>query len=385
MSTKIFVGNLSWGTTDESLQQAFSQYGVVTDSIVLKDRETGRSRGFGFVTMESSDEAQAAIDALNEQEIDGRTVRVNVANDRPAGDRPPRGDFGGNRGGYRGGRGGYGGNSGGYGGNSGGYGNQQSGGYQSNNQNNDGLLRSLDYNITYPVAPSFFLVQLMRYKNATTDSILRSKCLCQNSPKHDCQCASNILKKESEAFDEAAAVLFYLRLLLQNICDQTHLLTTGPFTHLVLWILHCFTLTVVLASTVSFAIYPPDVASEERGLVTVIVGWGMCMELFFSAWRVHGKLVFATALWSVTIAAGVITYKTIVQRDSGASTQDAFDSALLGLEFITGSFAAVWVFGLVRDYLFPAVCKVTECSCKQVELLQGFTYAYVEPRKDLEK
>ncbi|KAI9338990.1 hypothetical protein BDR26DRAFT_908511 [Obelidium mucronatum] len=153
MSTK-------WGTTDESLQQAFSQYGVVTDSIVLKDRETGRSRGFGFVTMESSDEAQAAIDALNEQEIDGRTVRVNVANDRPAGDRPPRGDFGGNRGGYRGGefsfggflpfgclgfdyfvligRGGYGGNSGGYGGNSGGYGNQQSGGYQSNNQNNDG-------------------------------------------------------------------------------------------------------------------------------------------------------------------------------------------------------------------------------------------------------
>ncbi|KAI9338991.1 hypothetical protein BDR26DRAFT_862417 [Obelidium mucronatum] len=287
------------------------------------------------------------------------------------------------------------------------------------------LLRSLDYNITYPVAPSFFLVQLMRYKNATTDSILRSKCSCQNSPKHDCQCASNILKKKSEAFDEAAAVLFYLRLLyaslllfavgycaargsedglpfsyglslffyfalhvivsLQNICDQTHLLTTGPFTHLVLWILHCFTLTVVLASTVSFAIYPPDAASEERGLVTVIVGWGMCMELFFSAWRVHGKLVFATALWSVTIAAGVITYKTIVQRDSGASTQDAFDSALLGLEFITGSFAAVWVFGLVRDYLFPAVCKVTECSCKQVELLQGFTYAYVEPRKDLEK
>ncbi|KAJ3013681.1 UNVERIFIED_CONTAM: hypothetical protein HDU68_000587 [Siphonaria sp. JEL0065] len=131
MSTK-------WGTTDDSLTQAFSQYGNVTDSIVLKDRETGRSRGFGFVTMESAEEAQAAIDALNEQEIDGRTVRVNIANDRPAGDRPPRGDFGGNRGGYRGGRGGYGGNSGGYGQQqSGGYGGN-SGGYQQQSGGNDG-------------------------------------------------------------------------------------------------------------------------------------------------------------------------------------------------------------------------------------------------------
>ncbi|KAJ3066218.1 hypothetical protein HDU98_010475 [Podochytrium sp. JEL0797] len=129
MATKVFVGNLSWGTTDESLQQAFSQFGNVTDAIVLKDRETGRSRGFGFVTMESVEEAQAAIDALNEQDLDGRTVRVNIANDRPAGDRPA---FGGNRGGYQG-RGGYrGGNGGGYGGNS--YGQQQEGGYQGGYQ-----------------------------------------------------------------------------------------------------------------------------------------------------------------------------------------------------------------------------------------------------------
>ncbi|KAI8619450.1 hypothetical protein BC830DRAFT_776999 [Chytriomyces sp. MP71] len=80
--TKLFVGNLSWGTTDDSLHQAFSQFGQVQDTIVLKDRETGRSRGFGFVTMESADEAQAAIDAMNEQELDGRTIRVNIANDR---------------------------------------------------------------------------------------------------------------------------------------------------------------------------------------------------------------------------------------------------------------------------------------------------------------
>ncbi|KAJ3197965.1 hypothetical protein HDU82_001340, partial [Entophlyctis luteolus] len=73
--------------------QAFSQYGSVLDSIVLKDRETGRSRGFGFVSMENSDEAQAAIDGLNEQQLDGRTIRVNVANDRPASDRPQRGGF----------------------------------------------------------------------------------------------------------------------------------------------------------------------------------------------------------------------------------------------------------------------------------------------------
>ncbi|KAI8622660.1 hypothetical protein BC830DRAFT_1056224, partial [Chytriomyces sp. MP71] len=93
---QLFVGNLSWGTTDDSLHQAFSQFGQVQDTIVLKDRETGRSRGFGFVTMESADEAQAAIDAMNEQELDGRTIRVNIANDRPAGDRPPRdNNFGG--------------------------------------------------------------------------------------------------------------------------------------------------------------------------------------------------------------------------------------------------------------------------------------------------
>ncbi|KIK91376.1 hypothetical protein PAXRUDRAFT_62666, partial [Paxillus rubicundulus Ve08.2h10] len=77
--------NLSWNTTDDTLSQAFSQYGQVTDSIVMKDRETGRSRGFGFVTFNSQEEAQAAIDALHEQDLDGRRVRVNLANARPSG------------------------------------------------------------------------------------------------------------------------------------------------------------------------------------------------------------------------------------------------------------------------------------------------------------
>ncbi|KAJ3212355.1 hypothetical protein HDU67_003872 [Dinochytrium kinnereticum] len=118
-----------WGTTDESLRGAFGQYGNITDAIVLRDRETGRSRGFGFVTFENGDEAQAAINALNDQDIDGRNVRVNLANapffaDRPSGG--GGGGFGGNRGGYGGGRGGYNGGGGGYGGN-GGY---QQGGYQ---------------------------------------------------------------------------------------------------------------------------------------------------------------------------------------------------------------------------------------------------------------
>ncbi|KAH6851056.1 hypothetical protein B0I37DRAFT_373087 [Chaetomium sp. MPI-CAGE-AT-0009] len=113
MSTKLYVGNLSWNTTDDSLRVAFEQHGQVTDSIVMRDRDTGRSRGFGFVTFSSEDEANGAIQALNEQELDGRKIRVNLANARPSGG----GGFGG--GGYQGG--GY---QGGY--NSGGY--QQSGG-----------------------------------------------------------------------------------------------------------------------------------------------------------------------------------------------------------------------------------------------------------------
>ncbi|KAJ6142301.1 hypothetical protein N7497_011400 [Penicillium chrysogenum] len=81
--SKISVGNLSWHTSDESLRQAFGEFGQIVDSIVMVDRETGRSRGFGFVTYSSAEEAEAAINALNEQDLDGRRIRVNLANARP--------------------------------------------------------------------------------------------------------------------------------------------------------------------------------------------------------------------------------------------------------------------------------------------------------------
>ncbi|KAJ6178211.1 hypothetical protein N7519_008672 [Penicillium mononematosum] len=96
--SKIYVGNLSWHTSDESLRQAFGEFGQIVDSIVMVDRETGRSRGFGFVTYSSAEEAEAAINALNEQDLDGRRIRVNLANARPTG------GFGGGAGGAGGGR-----------------------------------------------------------------------------------------------------------------------------------------------------------------------------------------------------------------------------------------------------------------------------------------
>ncbi|KAM0236275.1 hypothetical protein ACHAP5_009407 [Fusarium lateritium] len=101
MSAKVYVGNLSWNTTDESLRQAFSDYGNVLDSIVMRDRDTGRSRGFGFVTYSSSQEAEWAVSSLNEQELDDRRIKVNLANARTGGG-------GGGGGGYQGGGGGYG-------------------------------------------------------------------------------------------------------------------------------------------------------------------------------------------------------------------------------------------------------------------------------------
>ena len=119
--SKLYVGNLSWNTTDETLRQTFSEFGEVTDSIIMRDRETGRARGFGFVTFSTEEQATAAVDALNEQELDGRRIRVNVANARPAGGNG--GGFGGGRGGgYGGGRGGYGGGDRSYGGGDRGYG-----------------------------------------------------------------------------------------------------------------------------------------------------------------------------------------------------------------------------------------------------------------------
>ena len=100
---KIYVGNLSFRTTQQELEDLFTNYGNVQEAAVVTDRETGRSRGFGFVTMPEDGEASAAIEALNGTEVEGRTLTVNEA--RPKTDRP-RGGGGGGGGGYGGGGGG---------------------------------------------------------------------------------------------------------------------------------------------------------------------------------------------------------------------------------------------------------------------------------------
>lgn len=97
MANKLFVGGISWNTDDSSLAAAFEAFGTVEEAKVITERDTGRSRGFGFVTMSTADEAQAAISGLDGQEIDGRAVRVNVAQERQ------RGGGGGRRGGGGGG------------------------------------------------------------------------------------------------------------------------------------------------------------------------------------------------------------------------------------------------------------------------------------------
>lgn len=109
MAKKLYVGSLSYDTTDESLRNAFSQAGTVESASVLMDKMSGRSRGFGFVEMASDEDAQKAIEMWNGKELDGRTIIVNEA--RPMTDRPARsGGFGGGRGGFGGGsRGGFGG------------------------------------------------------------------------------------------------------------------------------------------------------------------------------------------------------------------------------------------------------------------------------------
>lgn len=88
----IYVGNLAWQTTDSELQSAFEAFGEVSSARVITDRETGRSRGFGFVEMADDNAAQQAIDGLNEQDLQGRTLRVNEA--RPREERPRRGGGG---------------------------------------------------------------------------------------------------------------------------------------------------------------------------------------------------------------------------------------------------------------------------------------------------
>ena len=85
MSRKVFVGSLSWDTTDDSLRQCFEQCGTVEDAKVITDRYSGRSRGFGFVTYASEEGAQAAIAELNGAELDGRTLNVDIAHEKSRG------------------------------------------------------------------------------------------------------------------------------------------------------------------------------------------------------------------------------------------------------------------------------------------------------------
>ena len=79
MSKKLFVGSLSWNTDDRGLREAFAAHGEISEAVVISDRDTGRSRGFGFVTFEDDDAADKAVAALNGTELDGRTIRVDVA------------------------------------------------------------------------------------------------------------------------------------------------------------------------------------------------------------------------------------------------------------------------------------------------------------------
>lgn len=99
MATKLFVGSLSYNTTDDSLQAFFAAVGTVVSAKVIMDRDSGRSKGFGFVEMSSDEEAQAAIAQLNGKELDGRTIAVNEA--RPQENRERRSFGGGDRGGSR--------------------------------------------------------------------------------------------------------------------------------------------------------------------------------------------------------------------------------------------------------------------------------------------
>jgi RNA recognition motif-containing protein len=116
MGKKLYVGNLAYSVRDETLQQAFGAYGTVASAKVMMERDSGRSKGFGFVEMSSDSEALAAIEGLNGQSLEGRALTVNEA--RPM--EPRSGGFGGGGGGRSGGGGGYGGGGGGYGGGGGG-------------------------------------------------------------------------------------------------------------------------------------------------------------------------------------------------------------------------------------------------------------------------
>jgi RNA recognition motif-containing protein len=116
MAKNIYVGNLAWAVTNEDLLDLFGQHGKVVRAQVITDRETGRSRGFGFVEMENDQEAQTAIEALNNFQHNGRPLTVNVAKDREERAGPGGGGGGGSRSGFGGPRGGGGGGRGNFGG-----------------------------------------------------------------------------------------------------------------------------------------------------------------------------------------------------------------------------------------------------------------------------
>ena len=109
MSNKMYVGNLSFSTSEDALRQLFEQHGQVTSAQLVMDRETGRPRGFGFVEMNDGAQAQAAINALNGKEFEGRQLNVNEARPKAPGGGGGFGGGGGGRGGFGGGRGGGGG------------------------------------------------------------------------------------------------------------------------------------------------------------------------------------------------------------------------------------------------------------------------------------
>jgi len=136
--SKLFIGGLAWHTDENVLRQKFEEFGAVEEAVVVKDRDTGRSRGFGFVRFGQDADADAAIAAMNNVEFDGRTIRVDKASERGSGGGGGGGfSRGGGGGGYNRGGGGYGGGGGGYGGGGreggysggGGYGGGQGGGY----------------------------------------------------------------------------------------------------------------------------------------------------------------------------------------------------------------------------------------------------------------
>jgi cold-inducible RNA-binding protein len=102
MAKKLFVGGLSWDTTGDGLRETFAPYGEITESKIITDRDTGRSRGFGFVTFSEDENAQSAISRMNGSSLDGKILKVNEAQERsPRGGGYSGGGFGGDRGGGR--------------------------------------------------------------------------------------------------------------------------------------------------------------------------------------------------------------------------------------------------------------------------------------------